>query len=261
MSYWLDHKFLPAEYSVDGNTSFDADFISPYLRQGATVVDVGGGKHPAIPLGRKASLNLTVIGLDISQAELDAAPSGSYDSSICADVTKFTGDATADFVICSALLEHVTDVASALRGVASMLRPEGMALLFIPSRHSLASRVNMCLPQNFKGKLLSVLFPEMRNAVGFPAYYDCCTPRQITRLALQNGLVAEKVKFYFSSGYFTVLVPAHMFWRLYQAVLRLFIGTEAAECFSMALRKRPSTHTGLASECAESLPSQVAAIT
>jgi 2-polyprenyl-6-hydroxyphenyl methylase/3-demethylubiquinone-9 3-methyltransferase len=241
LSYWLDRKCLPPEYSVDGNASFDSDFLSKFLRPGLTVVDVGGGKHPAICTERKAALRLTVIGFDVSKAELDAAPSGSYDSRICSDVTKFTGDGSADLVICSALLEHVADVASALRAVASMLRPDGTALLFIPNRNSLAARLNLWIPQNFKQHLLNALFPEMRTAVGFPAYYDRCTPRQISSIALQNSLVPAEIRFYFSSGYFTVLVPAHIVWRLYQAITRFFIGTEAAESFSMALRKRPFT--------------------
>lgn len=238
MSYWLDRKVLPAAYSIDGNASFDVDFVAPFLRPGATVIDVGGGKRPTLSPMRKAALNLTVIGLDISQAELDAAPPGSYDSTMCADVMKFTGDGSVDLAICSALLEHVADVASALRGIASMLRSEGVALLFIPCRNSLAARLNLCLPQSFKRKLLNLLFPDMRGVVGFPAYYDRCTPRQIRSLALQNGLVVERTTFYLSSGYFTAFLPAHICWRLYQALARLFIGTEAVENFSMAMRKR-----------------------
>jgi 2-polyprenyl-6-hydroxyphenyl methylase/3-demethylubiquinone-9 3-methyltransferase len=238
MSYWFDRKVFPAAYRIDGHASFDVDFVTPFLRPGATVVDVGGGKHPTLSPARKAALNLTVIGVDISQAELDAAPSGSYDSTLCADVMKFTGDGSADLAICSAVLEHIADVESALRGIASMLRSEGVALLFIPCRNSLSAQLNLCLPQSFKRKLLNWLFPEMRGVVGFPAYYDRCTPHQIESLALQNGLVPEKVTFYFSSGYFTVFLPAHIFWRLYQALSRLFIGTEAAENFSVAMRKR-----------------------
>jgi 2-polyprenyl-6-hydroxyphenyl methylase/3-demethylubiquinone-9 3-methyltransferase len=237
ISYWLDRKWLPAEYSVDGNASFDADFVTEFLRPGSIVIDVGGGKRPAISAARKTALNLTVVGFDINADELAASPPGSYDRCICADVTKYTGDMSADFVICSALLEHVTDVASALKAVASMLKPGGTALLFIPSRNSLAARINLLLPQSFKQWLLHMLFPEMRNAVGFPAYYDRCTPREIEKLGVCNGLVCEKMVPYFASGYFTVLVPMHVAWRIYQRVQRLVIGTEAAECFSLALRK------------------------
>jgi SAM-dependent methyltransferase len=237
MSYWLDRKLLPAAYRIDGNASFDSDFVTPYLRPGATVVDVGCGKHPVLSPARKAALKLRVIGFDISQTELDAAPAGSYDSTMCADVTQFIGDRSADVAICSALLEHVPDVASALRGIGSMLGSEGVALLFIPCRNSLAARLNLCLPQNFKRTLLNLLFPEMRGVIGFPAFYDRCTPHEIEILALQNDLVTEKMTFYFSSGYFTVCVPAHIMWRLYQALSRLFIGTQAAENFSMVLRK------------------------
>jgi 2-polyprenyl-3-methyl-5-hydroxy-6-metoxy-1,4-benzoquinol methylase len=241
ISYWLDRKCLPVEYSLDGNACFDAEFVSQFLRSGHTVVDLGGGKHPVISPDRKSAFGVRVIGFDVSQRELESAPPGSYDSMICADVTKFTGDGSADLVICSALLEHVKDVAGAIRCIASMLKPSGAALLFVPSRNSLAARINLLLPEGFKRRLLSWLFPEMRSAVGFPAYYDRCTPRQITSLALQNGMVPEKTRLYFSSGYFTVLVPAHIFWRIFQGAQRLLIGGEAAESFSVALRKSSVT--------------------
>jgi SAM-dependent methyltransferase len=244
ISYWIDRRFFPSDCSIDGNAAFDREFISPFLQCGATVVDVGGGKHPAISPARKAALDLTVTGFDINQKELEAAPPGSYDRLICADVTKFSGNGDADLVICSALLEHVRDSAGALRSIASMLKPRGVALLFVPSRNSMAAKINLLLPEGLKRRLLYQLFPEMRNAVGFPAYYDGCTPGQIARLALQRGLVLEKMTPYFSSGYFTVMVPLHVAWRLYQVVHRFYFGVEAAECFSMALRKAecPADH-------------------
>ncbi len=74
----FDRAFLPPEYRIDGNTCFDSEFIAPFLRPQMTVIDVGGGKRPALSLERKVALELRVIGFDISRSELEAAPQGSY---------------------------------------------------------------------------------------------------------------------------------------------------------------------------------------
>jgi SAM-dependent methyltransferase len=239
-SYWLDHTFLPSEYSVDGDTSFGREFLTPYLERGLTIIDVGSGKHPIISANLKATHGIRVIGLDISPSELEAAPSGSYDSTICADITQFVGEETADIVVCSAVLEHVRNTERALQGIASLLKPGGRALLFIPSRNALASRLNLLLPQKFKAALLHWLFPETRGYVGFPAYYDRCTPRRIIELAKASGFVLDKLRVYFANGSFTVFVPAHVLWRVWQLTFRAVVHDEAAETFSLALRKSTS---------------------
>jgi len=234
----FDRIFLPAEYKVDGNSSFDAEFIEPFLHCHATVIDVGSGKRPALAYGRKTSLKLNVIGFDVSRSELNAAPPGCYDSTICADVTKFVGQETADLAICSALLEHVPDVDNALRGIASMLKPGGIALVFVPCRNTLFARLNLLLPQTLKRKLLYSLDPDHAPKVlGFRAYYDRCTPRKIVLLAKRNGLLLKKIRLYFYTGYFEFFTPLHLLWRLWQVAYRTLVNSEAAESFSMALQK------------------------
>jgi 2-polyprenyl-3-methyl-5-hydroxy-6-metoxy-1,4-benzoquinol methylase len=241
LSSRFDRAFLPAEYRIDGNSCFDTEFVAPFLHPRATVVDVGGGKRPALSLERKVAFELRVIGFDISRSELEAAPRGSYDATICADITRFVGEENADLAICAALLEHVPDVDKALRGIASMLKPGGLALIFIPCRNTLFARLNLLLPQNFKKKLLNWLFPESASKVlGFRAYYDRCIPHQIELLAQRNGLVPEKERLYFYTGYFEVFTPLHVLWRFWQVAFLSLVNSNAAESFSIALRK--STH-------------------
>jgi len=233
----FDRALLPPDYRIDGDTSFEAEFLTPYLYRGATVIDVGSGKQPSLSLTQRAALKISVVGFDVSMSELDAAPAGSYDATICADITEFVGDEKADFAICSSLLEHVLDVDKALRGIASMLKPGGVALVFIPCRNTLFARLNLLLPQKFKQKLLNYFFPKTAPSLGFRAFYDRCTPRQIARLAKNNGLVPEKVRLYLYTGYFEIFTPVHVLWRLWQVGLRKLVDAEASESFSMALRK------------------------
>ena len=102
----------------DGNQEFKAIVVPSLLRPGLRVYDLGGGSNPYLDPATKAQQNLFVVGLDISEAELLAAPPGAYDRTIAADLCSFRGQGDADLVICQATLEHVPDTAGAIRAVA-----------------------------------------------------------------------------------------------------------------------------------------------
>src|SRR5439155_10982905 len=108
-------RLLPIDYQVDGNRDFVENWIAPYLKPGAVIYDIGGGKNPIVSLAEKRRLRLRVTGLDIDAQELAASPAGVYDRQICADITQFQGAGDADLVISQALLEHVKDSQAALR--------------------------------------------------------------------------------------------------------------------------------------------------
>jgi SAM-dependent methyltransferase len=236
----FDRQFLPAEFAIDGNKDF-IKFCHSYLFPGAMVVEIGGGKNPLVSLTEKDELNLGVIGLDISARELSAAPAGVYDGTICADITQYSGSAIADIAICTALLEHVRDTGAALQSIATLLKPEGVALLFVPCRNAFYAQINRIAPQSFKRWLLKAIygdFPEIRAGLtGFPAYYDRCTPRHICMMAEASGFTVERLRVYFASGYFQFLPPLYVAWRFWQIVFKAIAGDQAAETFAVVLKK------------------------
>ena len=204
------------------------------------VVDVGGGRHPCIGVARKKELALDVIGLDISAAELAAAPEGAYDSTIVSDVANVVSDLKADLVICQALLEHVENIGGAFRAVSSMLRPGGQALIFVPSRNALFARMNLILPEKLKTWLLFTLYPQARDGQGFRSFYKNCTPRGFADLAASQNLILRERHLYWCSQYFSFCLPLHMLWRIWLLAFEAVRGANAAETFAMVLERRPT---------------------
>ena len=230
-------RMLPKELTVDGYTHFTESFAPRYLRPGMKVYDIGAGKRPHIDPETKRRLGLQVVGLDIDQGELDRAPAGAYDEVVCADITQYRGKGDADLVICQALLEHVRDVEKAFETIASILKPGGEAVIFVPSRNAVFARLNLLMPHELKRQVMFTVFPHTKQAQGFPSYYDRCTPADFRALAVKYGLTVEEAEVYFASFYFSFFFPLYAAWRAWTMAFRAVAGDQAAESFAMALRK------------------------
>jgi 2-polyprenyl-3-methyl-5-hydroxy-6-metoxy-1,4-benzoquinol methylase len=231
-------RCLPTDYVVDGNREYLEEFAPRYLYPGAVVWDVGGGKNPFVSRATKERLGLRVTGLDLSRAELDAAPTGIYDSTVCTDITSYQGgQGDADIVFCQAVLEHVADTAAALSAIERILKPGGRAVLFVPSRNAAYARLNLILPEAVKRAILFTVYPRMRRSHGFPAYYHRCTPTDFREMSRGLGLTVEELRTYHCSSYFNCFFPVHFIWRLWLMAFRWFAGEQAAETFSITLRK------------------------
>ncbi len=249
MSYWrktIDTQInwsnkldtlLPAFFRIGGNQTFIHDFVTPYLKPGALIYDVGGGKQPMIPVESKAGLGIAVVGVDIDEQELRSAPAGAYDETVCCDITQYRGKGDGDVVLCQALLEHLTNVAEALRAIDSILKPGGVALLFVPSSNAVYARLNLMLPERLKRAILFRVFPKTAKAQGFRAYYDRCTPREIKSVAAKFGLMTERLRLYYYSKYFAFLTPLYVLWRAWTLAFYVLDREQSAETFSIALRK------------------------
>jgi 2-polyprenyl-6-hydroxyphenyl methylase/3-demethylubiquinone-9 3-methyltransferase len=118
-----------------------------------------------------------------------------------------------------------------------MLKPGGRAVLFVPSRNAVYARLNLMLPERLKRRILFAIYPEMTRDHGFPAFYDGCTPAGFSAMAQSNGLECENRSLYFQSDYFRFCLPLHVLWRVWVAAFRAWAGPEAAETFTLVLRK------------------------
>ncbi|MCC6792699.1 MAG: methyltransferase domain-containing protein, partial [Thermomicrobiales bacterium] len=206
-------------------------------RPNQRIYDVGGGKRPYLTAHRKQQLRSTVIGIDIDRDELDLAPAGDYDETVAADIATVAGTGDGDLVICQAVLEHVRNVDGAVAAIASLLKPGGHALVFVPCRNALFARLNLLLPERAKRKLLFALYPRMSRHQGFPSHYNDCTPSALSRRAAAHGLEVERVTTYWTSEYFYAFFPAYLAWRAWLTVARTLRLNDFCETFTIVLRK------------------------
>lgn len=212
LSRALDRHLWPS-MAVDGNRSFVA-MVRDLVGTDLTVADVGGGKSPLFSVQEVEQKRLSVLGVDIDGAELAAAPEGAYARVVCADISRFEGDSSADVVIVQSLLEHVSDNASGMRGIASLCRPGARVYTFCPSRRAWFAMINRMLSERIKQAILYAIYPHTREKQGFPAFYDRCTPHEMRQAMEAAGLKVERIDPYFISSYFMFCFPLYLGWRL-----------------------------------------------
>ncbi|MDV7144304.1 methyltransferase domain-containing protein [Tropicimonas sp. TH_r6] len=233
-------RLFPAVYRIDGNTEFRLEQLPALIEDGQKIYDLGGGSRPYVSVTRRCLQQLHVVGVDISAAELNAAPDGSYDETIALDAADFRGVGDGDLAISQAALEHTEDTQAAILGIASSLRPGGVAAIFTPCRNAAFARLNILLPEGVKRRILLGFFPEKSDGHhGFPALYRNCTPSKMLEIAQSVGLSPVKVQTYWCSNYFTGIFPLHVLWRLWTVLAKTVFGPDMCETFVLILIRQP----------------------
>ena len=241
LSGMFDAHCIPNSWRVDGLKDYHDSIAPPLVRNARVIHDVGGGKLPYLGTVMDKQSNQSLIGFDIDESELAAAPQGVYDSWIVGDI----GSAylarpkrKADLVISQVVLEHVKDNVQAIKNITENTKSGGTIALFVPSRNAAFARLNLMLPQRLKETLLFGIFPEARHAQGFPAYYHLCTVRQMSTLLADNNCEIVDQKQYYQGHYFSFFVPLHILWRMYQAIGFLVVRENAADYYCLIAKKR-----------------------
>lgn len=172
---------MPARYAEPPATHFAAALESR-LRAGMTILDAGSGRAPAVSPAARAP-GADYVGLDISAAELAAAPAGSYVRAVVADLTEPVPglEESFDLVISWQVLEHVASTERALTTVRSYLRPGGTFVAMLSGRFSLNAVIGGLVPERAAGPMLRLATGRDPDTV-FPTHYDRCTHAALTAL-------------------------------------------------------------------------------
>src|SRR5689334_6023036 len=103
--------------------------VAQALAPDTTVLDLGAGANPVVAPEQRPP-GCTYFGLDVSAAELERAPAGSYDQAVVADAATELPELEGrfDLVVSLFALEHVDDVGTAVVNARSYLQPGGRLL-------------------------------------------------------------------------------------------------------------------------------------
>jgi 2-polyprenyl-6-hydroxyphenyl methylase/3-demethylubiquinone-9 3-methyltransferase len=200
---------LVPQSGPDGPVDFRDNVLPGLLAPGMRILDVGGGKYPAISPATKRELNLHVVGLDISAEELAQVPPGAYDSVVVGDVSRVHIPEQFDLVFSRTLLEHVADTPAAIANLARALGPNGLMAHVVPCGNAPFAVLNRTLGNKLARVVLFAVFPEKRKNSGFQAYYRDCTPSRLSRLCRDNGLEVVRLTPYYNSDYTSFFVPIY----------------------------------------------------
>lgn len=189
---------LPERYDDDHRMMFDR-YARPLLRPGAAVLDVGSGRAPTFV---ERPETCTYAGLDLTAAELAAAPPGSYDETFVSDVTSFLPVLAGRFdaVISWQVLEHVKPMAAALDNLHAYLRPGGRMVVHFSGTLGLFALLSRVVPAGLTPPLLERMFGRPRTTT-FPAYYDRCWATALTKIG-ERWTSFEVIPRHEGAGYF-----------------------------------------------------------
>ncbi len=238
LSWWqrsLVARVIP-HLADDGAREFRERLLWSLIKPGFRILDVGGGKHPAIPPDMKRDLGLHVVGLDISDTELLQAPAGAYDQIVVGDVATVEIPGEYDLIFSRSVIEHVQEPAKAIDNLSRVLRPGGTMAHFMPCRNAPFAIINRLLGNQLARQVLFALFPDKRNDSGFQAFYNHCTPSDLAHLMGRHGLEVVKVIPYYKSDYAAFFAPFYTIEMFRQAVMCYFEVQNYAETFSIVAR-------------------------
>jgi SAM-dependent methyltransferase len=212
---------LPTDKTLWIRFEDEADSLIRGLPDGATVLDLGGGRRCVYARAVEPPGRLNLAAVDISAEEL--AQNRDVSQTYVADVTSGLPVPTGsvDLILSRALLEHVADVPASARHMARVLTPGGVALHLVPCRYSLFGTAARLLPLGPTVALLNRLMPWTRGTVGFPVHYDHCFPQALDREFRAAGFSDVQLWITWAQpGYFEAVYPVFLLYAAYEAAVR-----------------------------------------
>jgi SAM-dependent methyltransferase len=174
--------------------------LKPYLRDGVRILDLGGGRNPFLPPELRPQ-GARYVGADISTAELAAAPSGSYDATVAADISyPLPIEERFDIVLSWQVLEHVPSMPTALRNISDVLDPGGWLFAQLSGARAVFALLTRVVPYPVRVRLMTRLLDEPEEN-HFPTRYDHCLATDLRQL-LSSWSSAEVVPYFRGATYF-----------------------------------------------------------
>ena len=171
---------LPARYEQEWGTEFWS-FVHRALSPAATVLDVGPGRTPTIPISERPP-RTHYVGLDASPQELQSAPQGSYDEIVVSDAEVAVPALfdRFDLIVSWYVLEHIRHLDRAASVFHQYAKPGGWFVACLSGRNAVFAIANRLLPPAIAARVVARLRQRPLESV-FPTHYDHCTDRGLRR--------------------------------------------------------------------------------
>jgi SAM-dependent methyltransferase len=212
---------LPTDKTLWQRFEREAAGLIKALPDGATVLDLGGGRRCVYAGSVEPPGRVKLVAVDISAEEL--AMNDNVSEKRVADVALGLPmpDGSVDLILSRALLEHVHGVPAAIQHMARVLKPDGVALHLVPCRYSLFGLAARLLPFGPLVRLVHVVMPWTRGNVEFPVVYDHCYPQALEKEFRAAGFSrVESWITWAQPGYFEAVYPAFLLQALYEWAVR-----------------------------------------
>ncbi|MCB1700474.1 MAG: methyltransferase domain-containing protein [Halioglobus sp.] len=184
------------------------------------MLDVGAGLSTVANKSLGLNGAIGIIGMDIAEDALHT--NTDLDYQLVADACKTwpLADASLDMIVSRSVIEHLADTGTFARECRRVLKPGGFGVHLMPGRNAPFAILNRLLPGSISRRLLDWIFPEKKELLGFPAYYQNCTFPEIVRLFGDAGLTVERVYCrYYQSTYYAAFFPAYLAFVAYDLVV------------------------------------------
>ena len=191
------------------------DRVRQALRPGASVLDIGSGRRPAVPPADRPA-GCRYVGLDVSASELDRAPPHSYDETWVGDAASRVPELVGrfDLVVSFQVLEHVRPLDATIENCRAYLRPGGRFVTQLSGAFSLFGLVNRVIPHRLALWILSTFLGWSRENI-FPAHYHQCWYSALERI-LRPWTRSEILPRYTGGMYFSFSPALQRLYLIYE---------------------------------------------
>jgi SAM-dependent methyltransferase len=204
---------LPERYALDWLANFYEKI--PALQPGATVLDIGSGRKPAIPVDQRPDF-CRYIGLDLSAPELDLAGPGAYSEKIVSPVEQFSPEleSQVDVAVSWQVIEHVDNTAVTIDNIYRYLKPGGAFVAMLSGRNAAFAMINRVIPEPVGKFAMAKLLRRPPDTV-FRAKYDDCTFSELIPL-FERWQDVDIESHFRGAAYFRFLRPVQSAYLAYE---------------------------------------------
>lgn len=237
-----DHLEARLPHAVDLHALWTAR-VSDLLnaRPGQVVVDAGGGKASSFAANRR-SPGTRIIAVDISEEEMRS--NTDVDEKRVANIVQNLPfeNGEVDLLVSRSTVEHLHDVEGFMRNCRRVMKDGGYIVHDLPCKNAPFALANRVLPPRVTKALLRLFMPWSEGILGFPAYYDRCSPAAMMRLVEDCGFEVEEVMVsWYQARYFDFLFPLFVLNVCYELTVRALGMRELCACFVVVARAVPQS--------------------